>query len=318
MYVSTFRRAAALGFFALPVYAYTPARADLYYGVDTTISKPITGLTGVYIGYKSQSDYAASKNPSSPNVSLIQGGSVGGSVNVFNGSSFTMSAGSIGSASTPSTRLNAYNTCRININGGSIVNDVYTHDSSMMTLSAGVINGTVFAGDGSALTMTGGAIGVASSPYSQISGTGGASISVRGGKIFGDLASSNGSVTLSGGSVSGLLIASGSSSVTYSGGAVGGRIYLADAALLDIEGGSDLLATPLSSDFAGKSEYALSGTLKDNSALNNLIYIDNGTGARLLFNGRAAPLTVAPAPGSLLVSLLGFAGIGVGLNRRRR
>ena len=311
MNTASLRRYASLGFFALPVFAGSAAQATTYYTASTTISATVSGV--VWIGKNLQGGF------SSPTVSLTASGKLTGMVTTYSQSHLNIAAGIIGSSSSDvnSSTLNAYQTSSISLSGGTILNSVNTLDTSAFTLTAGLLTGSISCMNNSVFTMSGGVVGTAANLSSQISGVDSAKISVTGGTIYGDLASSGASLLFSGGSVSGQLIANGGF-VTYSGGSVGSTINVSNTATLDIRG-ANLSAISVASNYPDRSEYEISGKLTDNSVLNNrVIYVQTSTNASFQFNGQSPVITaVTPAPNSLIVSLLGCGGIGWLLRRKR-
>ncbi len=345
------RRAAALGFFVLPVFCdHRPAQADAYYASDSTIAAPITG--NAYIGKSS----SASTTPYSPLVDMTSGGSVPKSAYVYNGSRFNLKGGKISaslnayhtstvnvSGGTVASDVNAYHTCAVNVSGGtlsaslnannacavtisagSVAVDVNGYDNATVTLSgAGSLGNTATLSKNSQFTMTGGTVG--SNINGGVYGSDSSNISVSGGVINGNLLSSGGSITFSGGSVSNNLTARSSQgangSIVYSGGSVGGYLYVYDTATLNITTLNTVGLTSnatFSSYSAPYTYYIFSGYLASNGGvptLNKTVRVQDG--AHFLLNGNAVTPAATPAPGSLLVSLAGIAGAGLGLRRRR-
>lgn len=209
---------------------------------------------------------------------------------------------------------------------GGIVNQAILYNSSSLTLTAGfAIGQSVNPKDTSTFNMTGGTVGTANDFTSDVLGSIASTINVSGGLIGGGLFSSGGSVRYSGGSLGGRLSARGACSLIYSGGSVGpisvgGGLYAGDSAIFNILG-TNLTATFVASNvFGAYDQYSLTGTLNDNTSLTGqFMFVQSATGAQFQFNGQPAlPAAATPAPGSLLISLVGFAGVGFGLRRKCR
>jgi len=268
--VSTLQRAAALGFFVLPVFCDSAAQAtpDAFYTVNTTVGTKTLG--SAYIG-------AASANAttfSTPRVVFTSGVTVGSAVVIYGGS------------------LSFPANCTVGL--------------GVTVKNAG------------SFTMTGGTIGVSNALAQDVIGYNSAAIAVSGGTLLGNLGSFGGTVTLSGGTVDGQLLAKFASVITYSGGIVMNGLAANDTSTLNFTGKG--LTASLSSYSAPYAYYNVSGMLTNNSQTQTVIYnVLVQDGAHLQFNGQPAITGAStPAPGSLLVSLLGFTGIGFGMRQRRQ
>src|SRR5262245_5179994 len=94
-----------------------------YFPNDATIDYPVLGIA--YIGQDS------SRNPSSPTVNLVSGGSISDAVYTLNGSQFNISGGSIGGT------LNSSDTSLLTITGGSVGNGLQANDHSIVNWHGG-------------------------------------------------------------------------------------------------------------------------------------------------------------------------------------
>ena len=267
---ASLRRAAALGFFALPVFCGPSAQAavkDAYYAADTTVTTAVTG--SAYIGKSS-----ANSSITAPKVVFTSTASVGFKVVVYGGS---------------------------------------------LTISTGCAVGESVTVNNSAFTMNGGTIGSLGDTIQDVVGSNNAAITINGGTLTGNLGSNGGTVALNGGTVNGLVVANPGGSITYSGGSVLRSLRIFNNATLNITG-TGLTATALTSDLSGSNEYSVSGTLTDHTVLNGqIVYAQLGAATTFQFNGQPAISPAStPAPGSLSVALLGFAGLSFGLARRRK
>ena len=109
---------AALGLAARPVAAQT-----YYFPSDTTINYHVPG--DAYVGYSTA--YALS----SPTVNLVNNGLIDGVAEIYNGSTFNMSGGSV------SDLLWAFNTSTVNVSGGSVGSYLYAINGSSFNVSGG-------------------------------------------------------------------------------------------------------------------------------------------------------------------------------------
>ena len=181
------RRAAALGFFILPVFCESApqAIADAFYTVNTTVSTKVTGMA--YIGAAS----ATAATFTSPTVVftstasvtggiVIDGGSlslptgctVAKGVTVNTGGTFTMTGGTIGSMS---YGINGSGTSIISVSGGTILGDLGSTGKTL-TLSGGTVDGQLIADVSASVTFSGGSalsgLGVYSNATLNLTGAG--------------------------------------------------------------------------------------------------------------------------------------------------
>ncbi len=143
------------------------AQSYTHFTVDTTIDYAVPTRNAV-VGY-ALGEYGYYYIPSSPTVSLVPGGSVNGSFEVYNSSTVNISGGSVGG-------LDTHNSSTVNISGGSVggldtegsetinisggvVRLLYTLQSSTVNLSGGSILGSVDATDLNTINISGGSIG---------------------------------------------------------------------------------------------------------------------------------------------------------------
>jgi len=114
------------------------ARAqDAYFGSNATIDYAVNGDT--YVGYASQSDRDNGINPTSPTVSLVSGGSLGGLLIAQNSSTVDMSGGEIGDI------LEAADSSHVNMSGGRIVGFLLAANTSVVDISSGSVRGNLAA-----------------------------------------------------------------------------------------------------------------------------------------------------------------------------
>ena len=99
---------------------------------DTTINYavPVDAL----VGYTNQDDFDVSRNPSSPTVNLIEGGSIYNYLSVRNSSTVNMSEGSING------NLYTFESSIVNISGGIVASKTFAFGSSIINWSGGSIN----------------------------------------------------------------------------------------------------------------------------------------------------------------------------------
>lgn len=107
---------------------------------------------GVIVGYATPGDRDYARKPTSPTVTLVNGGSVGGKLDVTNRSRVTVKGGSV------TGTLSAWGSSTVSIMGGSLDSDLDTFKSSAVTVSGGSIAGDVHITDGSTLNLRGGKI----------------------------------------------------------------------------------------------------------------------------------------------------------------
>ncbi len=109
---------AALGLAARPAAAQT-----FYFPDDTTINYVVKG--DAFVGYSTA--YALS----SPTVSLVPGGSIGGDLEVYNASTFNISGGAVDDI------VEAFNTSTVNVKSGSVGSYLYAIQGSAFNVSGG-------------------------------------------------------------------------------------------------------------------------------------------------------------------------------------
>ena len=123
---NAYSMAPLLGLFTLAALGLTvrPAAAQTnYFPVDTTIDYAVNG--DAFIGY------STAYTLSSPTVNLVKGGDIGGILEVYNGSTFNMSAGAVDDL------LWAFNSSTMNVSGGAVGSYLYAIDKSTVTVSGG-------------------------------------------------------------------------------------------------------------------------------------------------------------------------------------
>ena len=125
------QRLAALSTFTLLGVAPIAHAQTTYFPNDYTISDAVPGAA--VVGFANQNDLHNRTNPTSPTVSLINGGSV--------------------------LYLLAYNSSTVNVSGGSVGGDLYAFDSSTVNVSGGSINGALDASNSSTVNLSGGSGG---------------------------------------------------------------------------------------------------------------------------------------------------------------
>ncbi len=164
-------------------------------------------------------------------VTLSGTGAIGGNVDFFDTSTFTMSGGTLGSH--PSIgALFGHDTSKINISGGTIAGGLVAYDMSNVTMSGGQVN-AVFA-DGGTINVTGGTV---VSGYEANGGT--LNVSIPSTYLFGGsgvTAFNSAQVNITGGGSLGYVQANSQSVVTLSGMTAYGTVG-ASAAVLNYNGG---------------------------------------------------------------------------------
>lgn len=197
----------------------------------------------------------------------------------------------------------------VNLISGGSISSLYAYNSSSVNMSNGSGVNTVQANDTSTVNINGGSVQVFLHAFNF------SMVTISGGSVGGSLSAFNSStVTMSGGSFLGgfgdYLEARNNSTVTMSGGNIPGNLYAVESGVLNFFGW-DLVASLFNPNENGFSRYLLSGKLRDGTVLTNKdLYVQNGSNAHFTLNN-------VPAPGSLMVALIGVVP-GVLLLRRRR
>ena len=228
---------------------------------------------------------------------------LGGSMydlNAFDSSKVTVSGGSINS------HLDAYNSSQVTVSGGSM-DGLLVYNSSQAAVSGGSM-GLLVAYHSSQVTVSGGSI----NNYLQAAHS--SQVTISGGSMGFLFASSSSQVTVSGGSM-GRLGAAYSSQVAVSGGSIGGEFQVWNTAVLTIHGsdfavngtlvGYTELYSIFGGDFINEPDRQLTGTLLSGDPINNQFRI-----------GDNAKIVLVPEPATLL--LLGLGGLALLRNRRFR
>jgi hypothetical protein len=203
----------------------------------------------------------------------------------------------------------------ISIVTGANVNALEVHNSSIINMSDGSVGSGDFLGkllsdDTSTINIRGGNV------LFDVDVQSASTVNFSGGTVADDIVShDNTTVNMSGGFVSQDLLINGSSTFNLSGGTVGDQVFVQDSSLLNVFG-TGLSSALLDPNFEGfYSEYALSGSLVDNTVLaNRIIFVQNGSGARFTLNNSSA----VPEPGTLALLMGTVCGGGGLLLRRKR
>ena len=122
-------------------------KAQVFYPISATIASPVAG--DAIIGY-ADTRYAV---PTSPTVTLTTGGSISGTMSVYNGSRFTMMDGVV------SGTIGVTDMARVNILKGTAGHDVYAYQSSVTNIRGGNITGNIVTFDSSVVNIRGGSVG---------------------------------------------------------------------------------------------------------------------------------------------------------------
>lgn len=184
--------------------------------------------------------------------------------------------------------LNAYNSSTVNMNGGSAFS-LTAVDNATIVVSGGGITSGLRAGGNSMVTVSGGNIA------EGFTADGSSTLNLTGGSIFNDLYSS------------------GSGKLNISGGSIHGNLHTANSSALNLYG--MVTATLTNPNNNSNSQYTLSGTLSDGNSVNGvLLFIQNGSSARVAINGFAVP---EPGSTALLISM-GLTGAGLLARKRRK
>ena len=105
-------------------YTFFPNDATINYAINTYSN---------YVGYANISDITATprKNPTSPTINFVTGGSIGGFLDAYNSSTVNVSGGSIGSIGSD---LHAYDSSTVNVSGGSISGDLWVNGAAVLNI----------------------------------------------------------------------------------------------------------------------------------------------------------------------------------------
>lgn len=126
------------------------ARAqDAYYTKNAVIKSSVDRC--VFVGFATYGDINK-KNPTSPTVSLVNGGSILSNFFAYNSSKVTISGGTVFGS------LYAWHNSRFTLSGGSISGDLNAYTASTITISGGNTQGNLEALDSSIVNLRGGSI----------------------------------------------------------------------------------------------------------------------------------------------------------------
>lgn len=307
------------------------ANTFTFLSADTTVNSNInTNYT--IIGYSNLSDFSANprRNPTSPTINLQSGGTPYGYIDTYNHSVLNMTGGNNGGVAIADKstfnfaggfcyEMLVVNSSVTNMNGGN-VGFANARNSSSVTMNSGSIGGYLQASDTSSFTLNGGSIGGVLTAFNN------SAISINGGSV-GQIISSvdNSTLDMAGGNVGSSVQVNDSCVFNLRGGSIGAGnlsdgIYIFASGTVNIFG-AGLTDTLISSNnppyYSSFSHYTLSGTLSDGTDLAGTnLYIANGGGGRVIFNGRIA-ITSVPEPGSVPL-FVGMGAIGVSILRKRR
>lgn len=108
---------------ALGLVTYPAAAQTFYFPDNTTINYAVNG--DAFVGY------SVAYTLSSPTINLVPGGSIGGILESYNGSTVNISGGTVDDL------LWAFNTSTVNVRSGSVGSYLYAIDSSTIYVSGG-------------------------------------------------------------------------------------------------------------------------------------------------------------------------------------
>ena len=284
-FICSLRYAAGLAAFALlpvPSAAFTRFLTN-----DTTFNKAIV-QDDLVAGYANFGDRDAKTNGTSPTINFTST-SLNGNMFTYNSSIINFRSGGINVGDF----VELFDDSAINISGGNIYANLDAFDRSKINVSGGLIYNGIVGVDDNMITVTGGNItsyGVSLYKNSVAN--------ISGGAIGGIGETDHGVANISGGSIS--------SAIT---------LYADSAVNLF---GTGLNASIIPSTLNGFSEYLLAGQLNDGNSVNSLpLYVQNGVGAKVTFNGQTVITSAVPEPGSAAL-FVSMAVLGVGVLRKRR
>ncbi len=233
------------------------------------------------IGYADKSDFDNKTRPTSPTVSLVDGGNISGFLNVYNKSRVTVSGGNIGGHSVGgiefydygSGRLDAYDSSSVTVSGGTF-EILSASDHSTVTVKGGSIgvhqvSGAVYAYDHSTVTVSGGEM-------MELDAAGYSTLTVTGGRIDNRQTAFN--------KYGPCLTASDRSVVNLRGGHIAGSLKANDSSTLNLYGTGLNKTVKDANTLSGYSLYTLSGKLSDGTDITGkLLYVKNHSQATVNF-----------------------------------